>query len=51
MHPSVRENTQENTPVVTICARSNMANSENVYFTIINGNTKETNSDGTFTVR
>ncbi|ROT64572.1 hypothetical protein C7M84_017478 [Penaeus vannamei] len=31
--------------------RSNLADSPNVYFTLINGNTKDTNSEGTFALR
>ncbi|XP_037787693.1 DE-cadherin-like [Penaeus monodon] len=51
LRPSILENTTENTPVVTVCARSNLADSPNVYFTLINGNTKDTNSEGTFALR
>ncbi|XP_042874776.1 neural-cadherin-like [Penaeus japonicus] len=51
LHPIIPENTTENTPVVTVCARSNLADSPNVYFTLINGNTRDTNSDGTFALR
>ncbi|XP_066980298.1 DE-cadherin-like isoform X2 [Macrobrachium rosenbergii] len=49
--PEVWENTTENTDVLTLCARSNIADSSLVYFTLLNGNTPDTNSDGTFAVR
>ncbi|XP_050725469.1 neural-cadherin-like [Eriocheir sinensis] len=49
--PAVLENTTENTDVVVVCARSNLANAPNVYFTLLNGDTPETNSDGTFAIR
>ncbi|XP_064094827.1 LOW QUALITY PROTEIN: DE-cadherin-like [Macrobrachium nipponense] len=49
--PEIWENTTENTDVLTLCARSNIADSSLVYFTLLNGNTPDTNSDGTFAVR
>ncbi|XP_064099901.1 neural-cadherin-like isoform X2 [Macrobrachium nipponense] len=51
LYPEVWENTTENTDVLTLCARSNLADSSLVYFTLLNGNTPDTNSDGTFAIR
>ncbi|XP_071547738.1 DE-cadherin-like [Panulirus ornatus] len=51
LHPAIPENTTENTEVVTLCARSNLKDSPNVYFTLRNGNTRDTNADGTFAIR
>ncbi|XP_064100756.1 neural-cadherin-like [Macrobrachium nipponense] len=51
LFPAILENTTENTDVLTLCARSNLADSSLVYFTLLNGNTPETNSDGTFAIR
>ncbi|XP_045108970.1 neural-cadherin-like isoform X2 [Portunus trituberculatus] len=49
--PAIPENTTENTDVVVLCARSNLPNAPNVYFTLLNGDTAETNADGTFALR
>ncbi|XP_045109425.1 neural-cadherin-like isoform X4 [Portunus trituberculatus] len=49
--PAIPENTTENTDVVVVCARSNLPKAPNVYFTLLNGDTPETNSDGTFALR
>ncbi|XP_042222994.1 neural-cadherin-like isoform X2 [Homarus americanus] len=49
--PSVPEDTSEGTDIVVVCAKSNIPNNENVYFTLLNGNTKDTNEDGTFAIR
>ncbi|XP_064100761.1 neural-cadherin-like [Macrobrachium nipponense] len=51
LFPAILENTTENTDVLTLCARSNLADSSLVYFTLLNGNTPDTNSDGTFAIR
>ncbi|XP_068232166.1 DE-cadherin-like [Palaemon carinicauda] len=51
LYPEVWENTTENTHVLTLCARSNLADSSLVYFTLLNVNTPDTNSDGTFAIR
>ncbi|XP_069958190.1 DE-cadherin-like isoform X2 [Cherax quadricarinatus] len=48
--PKVKENT-EDTDVVIVCATSNIPGKPEVYFTLLNGNTKDTNSDGTFAIR
>ncbi|XP_045109335.1 neural-cadherin-like isoform X2 [Portunus trituberculatus] len=49
--PAIPENTTESTEVVVLCARSNIGSSPNVYFTLLNGNTPSTNSEGTFAIR
>ncbi|XP_050704553.1 DE-cadherin-like [Eriocheir sinensis] len=49
--PAIPENTTENTEVVVLCARSNLADSPSVYFTLVNGDTPDTNSEGTFAIR
>ncbi|KAK7079948.1 hypothetical protein SK128_012923 [Halocaridina rubra] len=42
------EDAKVGTVVYTVCARSNIADKPNVYFTLVNGNTQDTNEDGTF---
>ncbi|KAK8381192.1 hypothetical protein O3P69_008215 [Scylla paramamosain] len=51
LQPAILENTTENTDVVVVCAKSNLPNAPTVYFTLLNGDTPETNSDGTFALR
>ncbi|XP_069177748.1 DE-cadherin isoform X2 [Procambarus clarkii] len=48
---SIPEDTVDNTDVVIVCAMSNIPSKPDVYFTLLNGNTKDTNSDGTFAIR
>lgn len=50
-NPSVPEDTSEGTDVVIVCASSNIPSSPKVFFTLLNGNTQDTNSDGTFAIR
>ncbi|XP_063591912.1 neural-cadherin-like, partial [Penaeus indicus] len=49
--PRIDEDAQENSEVVYVCATSNIPRSPNVYFTLLNGNTRDTNDDGSFDVR
>ncbi|KAK4308572.1 hypothetical protein Pmani_019737, partial [Petrolisthes manimaculis] len=50
-HPAIPENTTENTEVLVLCARSNLPEAPNVYFTLLNGKTRDANADGTFAIR
>ncbi|XP_066976553.1 DE-cadherin-like isoform X4 [Macrobrachium rosenbergii] len=45
------EDATENTDVVIVCAKSNIEDKPEVYFYLINGNTRDTNEDGTFAIR
>lgn len=49
--PRVAEDTQENTEVLYVCATSNIPGRPKVYFALLNGNTRDTNDDGSFDVR
>lgn len=49
--PRIAEDAPENTEVVYVCATSNIPGSPNVYFALLNGNTRDTNDDGSFDVR
>ncbi|XP_069172771.1 LOW QUALITY PROTEIN: DE-cadherin-like [Procambarus clarkii] len=51
LRPAILENTTENTEVAILCARSNLPDNPDVYITLLNGNTRDTNSDGTFAIR
>ncbi|XP_042243459.1 DE-cadherin-like [Homarus americanus] len=51
LRPAILENTTENTEVAILCARSNLPDLTNVYFTLPNGKTRDSNSDGTFAIR